>query len=284
MTAEAGGDFSKAWSSMWPAFFHIQNFVESGRVQLWSLAVEEHFYLALPVLLWLLTRGRRGANALEIIPRICLALSISCFVLRVWVAATTDIYVRERTDFSFDALFFGVNLAYLRAARPKILLAIAQRSRWVVPFVWLFFLPGFINGASFWSERAHKVWQEIAFTGAYLAYALLLVCFVLGEPSAWLKRWLGSRSARCIAIIGTSSYSIYIWHVDTTWWAYEATLSAGRKLGLPTELTWLLHTAAYVAAAVVSGIILGHLIETPALRLRDRIFPSRTAPVTQAPG
>ncbi|HYQ16730.1 MAG TPA: acyltransferase, partial [Polyangiaceae bacterium] len=178
------GSFAKAWSSMWPAFFHIQNFIECPRDQLWSLAVEEHFYIALPVFLWFVTRTGKPRDAIPAVPIACAVLSVSCILLRIVLVFTTDIDVRLHTDLSFDALFFGVNLAYLRAYRPELLQAIVKRRRLIMAFAWLLFIPAVVNSGA--------LRRTIGYTGVYLAYALYLVCFVLGEPGKLAKRWLSS--------------------------------------------------------------------------------------------
>lgn len=50
-----GWGIGGTWGKLYPNFFHIQDYVESAPAHTWSLAVEEHFYLALPILVWLLT-------------------------------------------------------------------------------------------------------------------------------------------------------------------------------------------------------------------------------------
>ncbi len=267
-TYESGGDLKAAWASNWPAFFHVQNFLHASRDQLWSLAVEEHFYLALPLFLWVITRNLTEITALRAIPITCAVLAVSCLVGRIILVVTTDIDPRLRTDFSFDALFFGVNLAYLKAYKPEILHKIAAKRRLVFCTAWILFVPAVLGPG--------VTRNTIGYTGAYIAYSLILICFIFGDKTDLVGRWATTRSARWVAIIGGSSYSIYLWHRDTSWWAYEGALALGHKLGLWPELTWTLHTLAYVLASVIPGMLLGYLIETPVLHLRDKFFPSRT--------
>src|SRR5205814_8565140 len=73
-------------------FFNIvflQNYVSGVGIvpQSWSLAVEEHFYFVLPLLLWLLARNRT-ANPFRSIPFIALA-----FIPMFW-------YLRDRADWN----------------------------------------------------------------------------------------------------------------------------------------------------------------------------------------
>ena len=43
---------------------------------------------------------------------------------------------------------------------------------------------------------------------------------------------------------------------------------------MTADLTWLLSMGTYLALAIGVGVLLGKLIEMPALRIRDRLFPA----------
>ncbi|HEU0082286.1 MAG TPA: acyltransferase, partial [Bradyrhizobium sp.] len=60
--------------------------VEKPLLHTWSLAVEEQFYLALPVLMWLLLRGAKGARWR--LPVALVALSVASLALCVWLMKT----------------------------------------------------------------------------------------------------------------------------------------------------------------------------------------------------
>jgi peptidoglycan/LPS O-acetylase OafA/YrhL len=255
-----GSNLADAWSRTWPAFVHIQNFIEVPRTQLWSLANEEHFYLVLPLFLWLLTRGAGGLTV-AVVPLACAVMSVVCLALRSYFILFTEYEVRM----PMDALFFGVNLAYLKAYKPALLESIAKRRWLLIGAAGLLFMPVLLS--------LGKLRLTLGLSCLYLGYAALLVCFTHLPVGAWAS-W---RITRLVAFIGTHSYSIYLWHRDTSWGAYEFALSLGHRLGLPLELTWLLHTLAYVVAAIVGGVVMGRLIETPVQRIRERLFPSRLA-------
>jgi peptidoglycan/LPS O-acetylase OafA/YrhL len=256
---EPGSGLSDSWSKCWPAFIHITNFIETPRTQLWSLAVEEQFYLLLPIFLWALLRFQKG-NPLTAVPWACAILGVACLALRFLFVFG----LHSEPRLPMDALFFGVNLAYLHAFKPDFLPGIAKRGFVLVLVALILFLPAFL--------RTGPIRHTIGLTSLYLGYGLILVWFVYLPPGSWML----SPAARFVAFIGTHSYSIYLWHRDTSWEAYELALSAGRKLGLPSEATWALHTFAYVASSVVGGIILGRLIETPVQKIRERLFPPRS--------
>src|SRR4051812_1904597 len=61
--------------------------VEKPLLHTWSLAVEEQFYLALPVLMWLLLRGAGQRDRLRL-PIALIALGAASFALCIWLMKT----------------------------------------------------------------------------------------------------------------------------------------------------------------------------------------------------
>lgn len=79
---------SRSVATMLPKLLHYQNYdaVQRPVEHTWSLAVEEHFYLAPSLRLWLLT-NRPGdvKRALRPLPWIALSVMIFCLALRCFV-------------------------------------------------------------------------------------------------------------------------------------------------------------------------------------------------------
>jgi peptidoglycan/LPS O-acetylase OafA/YrhL len=67
----------------WPNLLHVQNDFGGGLLtHTWSLAVEEHFYLALPLLIFFLgSFGERGRK-INLLPLIAISVMVSCLALR----------------------------------------------------------------------------------------------------------------------------------------------------------------------------------------------------------
>ena len=74
--------------------------------------------------------------------------------------------------------------------------------------------------------------------------------------------------ARLVASIGFYSYSIYLWHLPVVR-VLDSTFA-----GKLSPNAWLV---AYLAGSLITGMVLGRLIEWPALQLRDRWFPKPLA-------
>ncbi len=75
----------------------------------WSLAIEEHFYLLFPTLL-LLSLRKFGKSVL---PFIILSVAVLLWRVTLWQWGTSAWLIYLRTDTRIDALLFGVVLALL---------------------------------------------------------------------------------------------------------------------------------------------------------------------------
>jgi peptidoglycan/LPS O-acetylase OafA/YrhL len=265
LVIQTHGDWTASVGAMWPGFTNIENFIQVPRPQLWSLAIEEHFYVLLPLLLIVLLRLRSSNRGIRLIPHICIGLVFGCLALRGLLVLTTHVDVRRQTYLCIDALFFGVTLAYIRSHRPE-LVARVSRNRWLMPLALMMFVPALVGGT---------IRDTIGYSSLYIGYALILIRFVYrGERSAVLNRFVVSRSAGLIAWIGTYSYAIYLWHYDTGWWGYVYGENVGTALGLPGAVVWLCHTALWFTVSIFSAVLLTRLIEAPVMRLRERFFPA----------
>jgi peptidoglycan/LPS O-acetylase OafA/YrhL len=103
------------------------------------------------------------------------------------------------------------------------------------------------------------------FTLLYLANGALL----LGALHAAPRR---DPLSRAVSSIGVYSYSIYLWHILVA-------LSVVPRLRsfLPAAHNGAWSLLAYLVLSLAVGIAMGRLVEAPALRLRDRLFPSPAA-------
>ena len=50
-----------------------------------------------------------------------------------------------------------------------------------------------------------------------------------------------------------------------------------------SSLSWLICALGVSAGAILAGVLLSKLVEWPVLRLRDRVFPSRSGALPSAP-
>jgi peptidoglycan/LPS O-acetylase OafA/YrhL len=228
--------------------------------QLWSLAIEEQFYLVWPLLLFAAIRFWPSRRRLAM-----LALSIAALAAAwraaLWLSGDPWLRIYIRTDARADALAIGAALAFVPRGSIEGMFGPRTRS-----------LTGAASLAALVAAAA-LVQPESGFLylGGFTLIALAaaaLIASLLG-PS----RLTGALSIRPLVVLGRLSYSLYLWHFGVFQIVAEHTTSwspAPRVL-LAWSVTLLLATASY------------RLIELPVLALKDRL--GRPAPArAAAPG
>jgi peptidoglycan/LPS O-acetylase OafA/YrhL len=262
--------------------FYVQNYFHSTKLpyvpvplgnHTWSLAVEEHFYILLPLVLLALERIRRVS-----FPMVTAAMMIGCLSLRLlhynrpmdW---TWDYKV---THVRLDSLFVGVFLAYLSYEHTSVF-RWCSRHRMLLGAVGL----AFILPMSMIRLGDGPFVRTIGYTFLAVGYSCLLIVFVTTEPGEGpLGRAMDSSAGRAVAWVGFWSYSIYLWHIELVnlieYLAAKQFASSSISTSLWPKFPWNdLWFLTYLTATIVLGALIGHLIERPILVLRDRIYPSR---------
>ena len=159
----------------------------------WSLAVEEHFYVGLPLLLILLHRLR----ALRWVPALSITAILFCFVARTsYIHSTAHSVFVYPTHLRFDALFAGVGIGYFYYFKRRVF---DQASRWyLLPLGIILLLPAISLPMSFAYAKAGAT--SATLTGTLLGFSAIVM-------------WGVNRRipfSKHLATIGTYSYSIYL--------------------------------------------------------------------------
>lgn len=251
----------------------IQNYVArqpSIWIHTWSLAVEEHFYLLLTLIFFLWLRKKLRMPTMREATTAVLLIGGAVAAMRVITYFFLDHQVNEEailrnrlftTHLRIDALTFGVFLSYLRAEQKASWDWLGAHRKTLLGVGLLMLAPSLVLG----NETAFT--SLVGFTIYYLGMGALLVFASTAPPKTERRNII----VTSLAMMGTYSYSIYLWHLAVKRWEIPVMRSA---LGI--EPSWFVATAVYFAGSVVVGIVIARIIEFPLLHLRDVWFPSRS--------
>lgn len=258
-------------SFAWQNLLHVQNYFGSSLAPTWSLAVEEHFYIFLALVLSLL-----AARPPKAIIGVMVGLGLLSFLAR-WAAVDAGMLdaAFRQTQFRMDSLLYGVILAAVQRFHPTTFKRLEDQ-RWLLVAL---SSVAFIVAELLNQDPAMERIVGYAAQGISFCALIVLVCRYSGEVTRF-------RVYRGVAWIGVYSYGIYLWHTIS--------LEPGRKLiawaqssGIEVHVAWFGTLAAQCAAGIAVGYVTTRLVEFPALALRERLFPpspqGSTSTATHAP-
>jgi peptidoglycan/LPS O-acetylase OafA/YrhL len=272
--------------STFPRYLHdilfIMNYEHGVWDHTWTLAVEEHFYVFLPIFLHILARfSSDRRDPFRLIPWAAAAIAAICPAFRaasVYVGTPNFNTPYVASHDRMDALFFGVLIGYLYHFRPGILqqLMNSTRNRGVVGVASVVLISfAYLYG------RDSRFFATFGYSLVYIGFGgvLLLSLYTRGILSGKLAQ-IAELVGSAAAYIGVYSYSIYLWHGPTGAWLPGF---FRRILGHPTGTYG--RFAVYFVGSLVVGIVMSKLVEYPILHLRDRLLPtSDIVPVAEQVG
>lgn len=231
---------------------------------LWSVAVEVQFYIALPLLAWVI--GKLGGPSFRRTTAILLGLAIASWVVRSREVVHTD-----------NVNYLGILGKY---AMPSFLYA---------------FIGGMLLAVAKlgWERRPPRwaAWPIVGASGAWIAAGVALHLFIatdidLYEPYIALVsvlivgacvlplrggRFVSTLEWRPLAALGVASFSLYLWHFPILELISGVRIDAApaeavRIVGEPTDFKRLILIGMPLCA--VAGLASYWLIERPFLRQR----------------
>lgn len=262
----------------WPNFVFIQNYAaEQVRwPHSWSIAIEEHFYLVLPLLLLFLVKRKGQKSPREAMPTLVPIILLLCIVI---LGARFIQFVQGNRDWESyyypthlraDGLLWGVLVGYLNFTNPAIIKPVSRAGRWVIVAALIA-----LTMAFYWPLEEVTFSCTVGFTLLYLAFGGVVALAArhpsFSEQTPRLFRFL----ALFFSWMGIYSYTIYL-----------ASAIVRPILPLPTFAAWLhlspiltawIENLLFVAASIVGGVMLSKVVEQPVLVLRSRWFPSRSS-------
>lgn len=253
-----------AWLAVWVSrrepfdlgyLFFIQNYYPTIPFFLvsWSLCIEEHFYLFLPLGLWIWSRSR-------ISPHYFFALLLVVAPVSRWLQSFHGIpdtfgYAQTATHLRLEGLVLGFWMAYFPSMAREQWRVVKRCSTFL-------FLPACLLLASVpcFSEM---FMYRVGLTALALALNIILVYLVDRQP-IWIAR---TRTVRWVAL---TSYSVYLTH------ALMIHL-ARRSMSAASFLPKVVYFPMACAFIAIGGWMFYLGVERTSLVLRDRWAPRRSA-------
>ncbi len=263
-------------SNWWYIFHHVPYFARYGQpaplTHLWSLAVEEQFYLVWPLLLWL---GLRYLPKRWHILLLTLLATIASAGLMAWLyhpgADPSRVYYG--TDTRAFSLLIGAALALVWPSR-RLLPVASPRVRWSLDLCGGLGL--LIIGWMVWQTNQY---QTSLYRGGMvlLAIATAGVVATLAHPASRLSRLLGFKPLRWL---GVRSYGIYLWHYPVIVLTSPAVNTTGVN-----PLRAVLQVSASIGLAALSWRFVEEPIRKGGLsRAWQRWRERQTRPIRVSPG
>jgi peptidoglycan/LPS O-acetylase OafA/YrhL len=251
LTLLAAATYTSNWYQI---LHHVSYFAAAGQAgapppldHLWSLAIEEQFYLVWPLIVWcviarLTTRRARVACALT-------GAAVSAMVMTIQYTPGADpSAVYYGTDTHASALLIGAALALARPLRALTAIPAAHSRQLdvggIAGLIVLAWAAGHFSGSD---PVVYPVGLLLAAFGAAGLVAAAAGHGVIAAITSWRPlRWVGVRS-----------YGIYLWH-----WPVIAFGTALAGPGARSAWLWPVETAVTIGLASASW----RYIETPIMR------------------
>lgn len=232
--------------------------------QVWSLCVEEHFYLFFPLLLLLLIKSKGFKKSYWVL----LGLFLFGFALRFFLWNTQiqpfgdeglsnwGAIIYAPTYNRLDGLLVGVAIAAIYQWLPNVWAKITNYANyWLIAGILLMVLAYF-----FWSDFNNFTTTIFGFPLIAIAYG----CMIIGvlSPANFLYRW-NSKTTQLIAIL---SYGIYLSHKAVI----VVVQNSVSNLGIAKDSNFMFILCMFLCVVVAWALYL--LIEQPFLKLRKRFL------------
>jgi peptidoglycan/LPS O-acetylase OafA/YrhL len=252
------------FSNWWYAFQHVSYFASFGLPSplghLWSLAVEEQFYLVWPLLLILATRFlQRRWLLIGLV--VVGAIASAWAMVAIFQPGSDPTRVYEGTDTRAFQLLIGASLAFVWPSRRLTgpISALRHRGLDALGAVGMAVIVVMVMDTNEYETFLYRGGMVI------LSLATVAVVAALAHPSTLLGRILGAPPLRWI---GVRSYGIYLWH-------YPIIVLTSPVVGNAGPVLTLAQAGATVAAAALSWRFVEEPIRTHGFR---GVFAGLTAP------
>lgn len=233
----------------------VQNYYERIPYFLvsWSLCVEEHFYLATP-LIFLMFRNCACTQ------RMLIAMLSTLFIVPALLRLIGHAdslepfgYTQTATHFRFEGLLLGFTASYLRIERPEEFRLVSRASPYLIAVFGCCWLLLTLAG--------HRWEYDFGGTAVALLFCSLLIFLVS-------RREISPKLSRLVYPVAITSYSIYLTHALSIHIALEAV----KKLSINPLLSYFPVTLILIASI---STMFYFVFEKSSLVLRELLWPRR---------
>ncbi|MDO4813507.1 MAG: acyltransferase family protein [Gemella sp.] len=202
--------FGYIYSSNWWYIFHkldyFDTFATSPFKHLWSLAIEEQFYIFFPLLFLLFNTPRRKVRLTPMYKVLIFALIFASLAAHIYLFDPRDV---NRVYYGTDTRAFGLLVGVVGAFLFPMYRLTARTNKGeslFYTFLSVSSIAVFITSMFFVSET--DTWM---YRGGFLVYSILFLVMII---STGRQRTIISRlmSFKPLVYIGKISYSLYLWH------------------------------------------------------------------------
>ena len=250
----AGYDMEVERNTIWAVFTfrvnlamdHMLAPLSRGLTQLWSLSLEEQFYLLWPLVTMFILPLRRSLKVtVTVLVGAMILISIRRYLM--WADGTNWMRIYTHTDTRADSLLLGCLVAHLWV-RHKTPVKGLVMAAWVAT--------GFLA----WSVVNLSVDGDFANKGGYTLLALAWATILLAAIDG---RWIMCKviSSRPFRAMGRLSYGIYLWHLPI-------------QIGVAEQGSNLHPLMRLVVSSVLTGVVViasWKLVEQPIIRYKNRL-------------
>ncbi|GAB3599955.1 acyltransferase [Kineococcus gypseus] len=248
----------------------------AGTGVVWSLAIEEQFYVVLAAFWLLAHRARRHVAVLTATALAATAYSLAAKVVLALQADTAN-RIYYGSDTRTDGLALGILAAVLHhrltsdaTSLPRVRRALGHDA--TLLFAGALLVVSIVVRDPLFRDTLRFTFQSVA--------TCLVILYGLSDGRGPCRRLLDTvAAARGVRVVGQASYSIYLVHLVLI------SAAAGLLTGLPRPVS----TAVLVVLTTGAGTALWRLLEVPLDPVRARLRPvphgaaDRTAPAVPVP-
>ncbi|AYV69990.1 acetyltransferase [Niallia circulans] len=234
----------------WWLIFHkvsyFENFGPPSPIgHLWSLSIEEQFYLIWPVILMVGLKKGKDRSKLTIWVLFAAILS-ALWMAWVYVPGTDPSRVYYGTDTRAFGLLIGVSLAFVWPSQ-KLSYQVSKQARYLLDFAGGTCLLLIILMIVNWNK-----YDIFLYRGGFVLLSVVTTILIaaLAHPASSIGKWLSWKPLRWI---GVRSYSLYLWHFPVI------ILSSTSNI----EHTSIFHITVQVALSFILAAISYKYIEEP---------------------